>query len=187
MATTLPMWMTWSRILLIPVFILLYYLPIESAHFWGALAFMIAAITDWLDGFLARRLGSTSKLGAFVDPVADKLAVGAALVMVAAEYQILWVTLSAIIIIMRELAISGLREWMAEHGIREVVAVSRLGKWKTAIQLAALTWLLYGDTLWGINWGALGFPALYLAALLTLITWIEYMRGAWPHLRETLR
>ncbi len=184
---SLPMLMTWMRVLLIPVFIALYYLPIEDARFWSALAFMVAAITDWLDGFLARRFQQTSKLGAFVDPVADKLAVGAALIMVAVEYQHVWVTLSAIVIIMRELAISGLREWMAEHQVRDVVAVSRLGKWKTALQLAALTWLLYGGTLWGIDWGALGLPALYVAAALTLVTWVEYMRAAWPHLKSTLR
>ncbi len=184
---SLPMLMTWMRVVLIPVFIVLYYLPIEQARFWSALAFMVAAITDWLDGYLARRFDQTSKLGAFVDPVADKLAVGAALVMVAAEYQQLWVTLSAIVIIMRELAISGLREWMAEHQIRDVVAVSKLGKWKTAIQLAALVWLLYGGVLWGVNWGTLGFPALYLAAVLTVVTWVEYMRAAWPALKRTLR
>ena len=87
---------------------------------------------------------------------------------------------------MRELAISGLREWMAEHQIRDVVAVSRLGKWKTALQLAALTWLIYGGELWGIPWGELGFPALYIAAVLTLITWYEYMRASWPYLKKTL-
>lgn len=184
---SLPMLLTWMRVLLIPVFILLYYLPIEQARFWSALVFLLAAVTDWLDGFLARRLQQTSKLGAFLDPVADKLAVGAALIMVAVEYQNLWITLSAIVIVMRELAISGLREWMAAHQIRQVVAVSRLGKWKTAVQLAALIWLLYGGELWGIDWGMLGYPALYLAAALTIITWIEYMRAAWPHLKPTLR
>ncbi|WP_294949167.1 CDP-diacylglycerol--glycerol-3-phosphate 3-phosphatidyltransferase [Sulfurivirga sp.] len=184
---SLPMLLTWMRVALIPLFVVLYYLPIEDARFWSGVAFMTAAITDGLDGWLARRFGQTSKLGAFVDPIADKLAVGAALVMVAAEYQNLWVTLSAIVIITRELAVSGLREWMAEHQLRDVVAVSKLGKWKTAIQLTALVWLIYGGTLWGVNWGALGFPALYLAAVLTLITWVEYFRAAWPALRETLR
>lgn len=184
--SSLPMLMTWMRVALIPVFVILYYAPIEQARFWSGLAFMIAAITDWLDGWLARRFGQTSKLGAFIDPVADKLAVSAALVIVAVEYQQLWVTLSAIVILMRELAISGLREWMAEHQVRDVVAVSRLGKWKTALQLAALTWLIYGGELWGIPWGELGFPALYIAAVLTLITWYEYMRASWPYLKKTL-
>lgn len=183
---SLPMLMTWSRVLLIPVFVTLYYLPIENAHFWGALVFMIGAITDWLDGFIARRFGQTSQLGAFIDPVADKLAVGAACIMVVAEYQQLWITLSAMVIVLRELAISGLREWMAEHQLRDVVTVSKLGKLKTVLQLAALTWLLYGGTLWGIDWGALGYPAFYLAAVLTLITWVDYMRAAWPVLQKTL-
>ncbi|WP_246261727.1 CDP-diacylglycerol--glycerol-3-phosphate 3-phosphatidyltransferase [Thiomicrorhabdus cannonii] len=184
---SLPMMMTWSRVVLIPVFLICYYAPIEDARFWAGLAFMIAAITDWFDGFLARKLGSDSKLGAFLDPVADKLIVGAALVVVAAEYHDnLLVILSAIIILMREIGISALREWMAENNAREVVAVSKLGKIKTASQLAALTWLLYGGELWGVNWGELGFPMLYFAAVLTLITWVQYMRAALPEiLRST--
>ena len=182
---SLPMLMTWARVVLIPVFVTLYYLPIEQAHFWAALVFMVGAITDWLDGFLARRFGQTSRLGAFVDPVADKLAVGAACVMVAVEYQMLGVTLAAMVIILRELAISGLREWMAAHQLRDVVAVSQLGKLKTVLQLAALTWLLYGDTLWGVNWAVLGLWAFYLAAALTVVTWIAYMRAAWPVLQRT--
>ncbi|WP_232023533.1 CDP-diacylglycerol--glycerol-3-phosphate 3-phosphatidyltransferase [Thiomicrorhabdus aquaedulcis] len=180
---SLPMMMTWSRVVLIPVFIILYYSPLEEARFWAGLVFMIAAITDWFDGYLARKLGSDSKLGAFLDPVADKLIVAAALIVVAAEYHDnLWVIVSAIIIMMREIGISALREWMAENNAREVVAVSKLGKIKTASQLAALTWLLYGGELWGINWGALGFPMLYFAATLTLITWIQYTKAAMPEL-----
>jgi CDP-diacylglycerol--glycerol-3-phosphate 3-phosphatidyltransferase len=126
-------------------------------------------------------------LGAFLDPVADKLIVAAALVIVAVEYQNLWVTLSAIVILMREVSISALREWMAENNAREVVAVSGLGKIKTASQMAAVTWLIYGGTLWGINWGALGFPMLYFAAILTLVTWIQYTRAALPVILEADR
>lgn len=173
--------MTWSRVFLIPVFIFLYYAPIEDARFWAGLAFMIAAITDWFDGYLARKMGVSSKLGAFLDPVADKLIVSAALIVVAAEYHDnLWVVLSAIIIMMREIGISALREWMAENNAREIVAVSNLGKIKTASQLAALTWLLYGGELWGVNWGELGFPMLYFAAVLTFITWVQYTMAALP-------
>jgi len=180
---SLPMMMTWSRIVLIPVFLLCYYAPIEDARFWAGLAFMIAAITDWFDGYLARKLGSDSKLGAFLDPVADKLIVAAALIVVAAEYHDnIFVIISAILIMMREIGISALREWMAENNAREVVAVSYLGKIKTASQLAALTWLLYGGTLWGVNWGELGFPMLYFAAALTVITWVQYMRAAMPEI-----
>lgn len=180
---SIPMMMTWSRVVLIPVFLICYYAPIEDARFWAGLAFMIAAITDWFDGYLARKLGSDSKLGAFLDPVADKLIVAAALIVVAAEYHDnIWVILSAVVIIMREVSISALREWMAENNAREVVAVSKLGKIKTASQLAALTWLIYGGELWGVDWGQLGFPMLYFAAVLTVITWAQYTRAALPEI-----
>lgn len=181
----LPMWMTWTRVVLIPIFVLVYYAPIEQARLIAGWLFLIAAITDWLDGYFARKLGVSSPLGAFLDPVADKLMVAAALVMVAVEYQAFWVTLSAIVILMREVSISALREWMAENNAREVVAVSGLGKIKTATQMAALTWLIYGGTLWGIDWGMIGFPMLYLAAVLTLITWVQYTRAAIPVIMET--
>ncbi len=184
---SLPMLMTWTRVALIPVFLICYFSPIDDARFWAGLAFMIAAITDWFDGFFARKLNVSSKLGAFLDPVADKLIVSAALIVVAVEYQNLWVTLSAVVIMMREISISALREWMAENNAREVVAVSSLGKIKTASQLAALTWLVYGGSLWGINWGELGFPMLYFAAILTLITWWQYSVAALPVLREAAK
>lgn len=149
---------------------------------------MIAAITDWFDGFLARKLGSDSKLGAFLDPVADKLIVAAALIVVAAEYHDnIWVILSAIVIMMREVGISALREWMAENNARDVVAVSNLGKVKTASQLAALTWLIYGGELWGVNWGELGYPMLYFAAVLTAITWVQYTKAALPEILRSTR
>lgn len=180
------MMMTWARVVLIPVFLVLYYAPIEDAHFWAGWAFMIAAITDWFDGYLARKLGSDSKLGAFLDPVADKLIVSAALIVVAAEYHDnLLVIISAILIMMREIGISALREWMAENNAREVVAVSKLGKIKTASQLAALTWLIYGGELWGVNWGELGFPMLYFAAVLTVVTWVQYTKAALPEIKRS--
>lgn len=181
------MLMTWTRVALIPVFLICYFSPIDDARFWAGLAFMIAAITDWFDGYFARKLNVSSKLGAFLDPVADKLIVAAALIVVSVEYQNIWVTLSAIVIMMREISISALREWMAENNARDVVAVSKLGKVKTASQLAALTWLIYGGTLWGIDWGALGFPMLYFAATLTLITWWQYSVAALPVLKEAVQ
>lgn len=181
----LPMIMTWLRVILIPVFLILYYSPIEEARFWAGLVFMIAAITDWLDGYLARLLKVDSKLGAFLDPVADKLIVAAALIVVAVEYQDFWVTICAILIMMREISISALREWMAEHNARDLVSVSQLGKIKTASQLAALTWLLYGGDLWGVNWGELGFTMLYFATILTVITWVQYTKEAIPIILET--
>ncbi|WP_026329630.1 CDP-diacylglycerol--glycerol-3-phosphate 3-phosphatidyltransferase [Thiomicrorhabdus arctica] len=185
---SLPMMMTWSRVVLIPVFLICYYAPIEDARYWAGLAFMVAAITDWFDGYLARKLGVDSKLGAFLDPVADKLIVAAALIVVAAEYHDnIYVIISAVLIMMREIGISALREWMAENNAREVVAVSNLGKLKTASQLAALTWLLYGGELWGVNWGELGFPMLYFAATLTVITWIQYTKAALPEIIRSVK
>ena len=184
----LPMAMTWLRVALIPVFLICYYAPIEDARFWAGLAFMIAAITDWFDGYLARLLKVDSKLGAFLDPVADKLIVAAALIVVAAEYHNnLLVIVSAVLIMMREISISALREWMAENNAREVVAVSSLGKIKTASQLAALTWLLYGGELWGVNWENLGFPMLYFATILTVITWVQYTKVAIPVILESTK
>jgi len=180
-----PMAITWARVLLIPVFLAVYYAPIEDARFWASLVFMIAAITDWLDGYLARKLDVISKLGAFLDPVADKLIVAAALIVVAVEYQNILITISAILIMMREISISALREWMAENNARAVVAVSNLGKIKTVSQLVALTWLLYGGQFWGINWEQLGIFMLYFATALTVITWVQYTKAAIPVIMET--
>lgn len=185
---SIPMMMTWSRVILIPVFLICYFSPMEEARYWAGMAFMIASITDWFDGYLARKLNADSKLGAFLDPVADKLIVAAALIVVASEYHDnLWVILSAVVIMMREISISALREWMAENNAREVVAVSNLGKIKTASQLAALTWLIYGGELWGVNWGQLGFPMLYFAAILTVITWYQYAKAALPVILESTK
>ncbi|AHF01259.1 CDP-diacylglycerol--glycerol-3-phosphate 3-phosphatidyltransferase [Thiomicrospira aerophila AL3] len=179
----LPMSITWLRVALIPLFILIYYLPFETARFVAMLVFVIAALTDWLDGYLARRLDATSKFGAFLDPVADKLIVAVALVMVAVEYQDLLITLAAIVIIMREVAVSALREWMAQQKLSDVVAVSKIGKYKTTFQLVALAMLIYGGNLFGVPWPTMGFGLLMLAALLTLWSFVQYSIAAWPKLR----
>jgi CDP-diacylglycerol--glycerol-3-phosphate 3-phosphatidyltransferase len=182
----LPMLMTWARIFLIPVFLLIYYLPFDWAHFAAMLVFVLAAITDWLDGFLARRYNATSQLGAFLDPVADKLIVAVALIVVAIEYQDWIVTLSTIVIIMREMAVSALREWMAQHKLSEVVAVSKTGKYKTTFQLIALAMLIYGGTLFGVPWVDLGLMLLIVAAFLTLLSLWQYARAAWPAIKPHL-
>ncbi len=183
---SIPMAMTWSRIALIPVFLVIYFSPLEEARLWAGIIFMVAAITDWLYGYLARKMGADSKLGAFLDPVADKLIVSAALIVVVSEYHDhVWVVISAVVIMMREISISALREWMAENNAREVVAVSNLGKIKTVSQLVALTWLIYGGQFWGINWEALGFVMLYFAAILTVITWWQYGKAAFPVILES--
>lgn len=175
----LPMAMTWARVFLIPVFVLVYYLPFTYSSLVAMLIFVFAAMTDWLDGYLARRFNATSRFGAFLDPVADKLIVAVALIVVAVDYQHWIVTLAAIIIIMREMAVSALREWMAEHNKSEAVAVSMIGKYKTTFQLIALALLIYGGQLFGVPWVEIGLVMLVMATLLTLWSLVQYGFSAW--------
>ncbi|HEY9018868.1 CDP-diacylglycerol--glycerol-3-phosphate 3-phosphatidyltransferase [Thiomicrospira sp.] len=182
----LPMTITWIRVLLIPVFLVVYYLPFEMAHFSAMVIFVIAALTDWLDGYLARRFQATSRFGAFLDPVADKLIVAVALVVVAVDYQNWIVTLATIIIIMREMAVSALREWMAESKLSDVVAVSKMGKYKTTFQLIALSFLIYGGELFGVPWVELGLILLIVATFLTVLSLWNYAKAAWPAIKSGL-
>ncbi len=180
----IPNLITVLRVLLIPIFILLFYLPYHWSYMAASSVFAFAAATDWLDGYLARRLEQSTPFGAFLDPVADKLMVAVALVLLVQAHANLWLTLPAAVIIGREIVISALREWMAELGARAQVAVSNLGKWKTAAQMLALVILLAnppGFTFWVI----VGYVLLLLAAGLTLWSMVQYMRAAWPHLRTT--
>jgi cardiolipin synthase (CMP-forming) len=187
MPFNLPIALTWLRIILIPVFVAVYYLPdtwlTPVAKNWTAMSiFAVAAITDWLDGYLARRLGETSAFGAFLDPVADKLMVAAALILLVqlgrAEAYL------AIIIIGREIAISALREWMAQIGKTKNVAVAFVGKVKTAAQMTAIIALLLWEPLIPyVSTPLLGSIALWVAAILTLWSMFHYLRLAAPHLR----
>lgn len=183
----LPNTLTLLRIALIPVFALFFYLPFSWSNLVTTLLFALAALTDWLDGFLARRLGATSAFGAFLDPVADKLMVSTALVLLVdrnpTEHYDLLMALPAVIIISREITISALREWMAELGAKGKVAVNYIGKIKTGVQMAALLLLLYKEPLYGFNAAAWGFVLLYIAALLTLWSMTVYLLAAWPLLR----
>ncbi|MFP4063381.1 MAG: CDP-diacylglycerol--glycerol-3-phosphate 3-phosphatidyltransferase [Halochromatium sp.] len=178
----IPNILTLLRIVLIPVFVVVFYLPVPWARLVCALIFTIAAVTDWLDGYLARRWNQTSPLGAFLDPVADKLMVAVALVLlVQAEASIL-LALPAAVIIGREITVSALREWMAEIGARAMVKVSMAGKVKTALQMISIMLLILGSPFLGLP---LYWPAvvlLYVAALLTLWSMILYLRAAWPSL-----
>ena len=140
--TNIPNLLTLLRVLLIPVFILLFYLPFEWSYLAASAVFAVASLTDWLDGYLARRWEQSTPFGAFLDPVADKLMVAVALVMLVEEHASFWLTLPAVIIIGREIVVSALREWMAELGARAQVAVSNLGKWKTTAQMVALVILI---------------------------------------------
>ena len=179
----IPNALTLFRIVLIPVFVLLFYLSFPGSHLATAAVFGLAGITDWLDGYLARKLGQATPLGAFLDPVADKLMVAVALALLIERYDAWWFTLPAVIIIGREIVISALREWMAELGKRTSVAVSYLGKVKTTAQIVAIIGLL----LLPPDPGSLGYMAnmicLYVAALLTLWSMLIYLRAAWPDLR----
>lgn len=177
----IPNLLTTLRVILIPIFVLVFYLPFSWSYIIASGIFSLAAITDWLDGYLARRLGQMTPFGAFFDPVADKLMVVVALVLLIEEHHQLWLTLPAIIIIGRELVISALREWMAELGARSHVAVSRLGKWKTAAQIAALIVLLANPPVFNA-WVITGYGLLIVAAVLTLWSMCHYLIAAWPHL-----
>jgi len=178
-AYSIPNILTLIRILIIPLLVLVYYFP---ANRWGmpiaALLFGLAALTDWLDGYLARKLNQTSKLGAFLDPIADKLIVVTVLVMIVDEYGKLSILIPALIIIGREIAISGLREWMSELGHSGSVSVSMLGKIKTIVQMVALFLLLYYYPIFGIPVFKLGVWLLYIAAALTLWSMMVYIGRA---------
>ena len=185
MQFNIPTLLTLFRVVLIPFFVLAFYLPVVWAPFACALLFLIAAVTDWFDGYLARRWNQSTRFGAFLDPVADKVMVATALVLVAEHYHSWWVTLPAATMIAREIIISALREWMAEIGARAHVAVSNMGKWKTAAQMLALVILLANPSDFTF-WVLLGYALLLIAAGLTLWSMLQYLRAAWPHLRTTV-
>lgn len=177
----IPIILTLLRIALIPVLVVVFYLPIGYwANFFSTAIFALAAITDWFDGYLARRWHQTSRFGAFLDPVADKLIVAVALVLLVEANGSVWLTIPALIIIGREISISALREWMAELGERTAVAVSQIGKVKTTAQMSALLMLLYHHSLWGIPIHSLGLLLLYIAAVLTMWSMLVYLKAALP-------
>lgn len=187
MPLNIPNLLTWFRILMIPVFVAVFYVPDESLslhhkHLLSTFIFWLASITDWLDGYLARKLNQGSAFGAFLDPVADKLMVAAALIVLV-KLNLVDVII-AFIIIGREITISALREWMAQLGESKSVAVSMLGKFKTAFQMLAILFLLYQEPILGIStlwWGNL---LIYLAAVLTLWSMVYYLMLAMPQIRK---
>lgn len=181
-AYTIPNLLTGLRILLIPVIVGLFYLPFGWGDVVAGLLFALAGITDSLDGYLARRTGQVSPLGEFLDPVADKLIVATALVLIVSRNPVWYVTLMAAVIIGREIAISALREWMAEIGARRKVAVSSIGKFKTIAQIVGLTMMLYYQDLWGLPIYWIGLVLTLVAAILTLWSMLGYLRAAWPDL-----
>ena len=195
---SLPNLLTFTRISVIPVLVCVFYLPFTWAHSAAAILFIVASLTDWLDGFLARSLSQSTKLGAFLDPVADKLMVCVVLVVVAAEpyYQVihlsssrlvipaLFITIPAAIIVSREIIVSALREWMAELGKRASVKVSKWGKVKTTVQMLALTILLYCNQNSNPLLILTGYILLYLAVILTISSMLLYLQAAWLELHS---
>ncbi|OCH32731.1 CDP-diacylglycerol--glycerol-3-phosphate 3-phosphatidyltransferase [Aliivibrio fischeri] len=175
MRLTIPNILTFIRLALIPVFVVVFYLPYEWSAVAAAMVFWVAGFTDWLDGLLARKLGQTSRFGAFLDPVADKVMVAAALILITEHYHTIWITIPAITMIAREIIISALREWMAEIGKRASVAVSWIGKVKTVSQMFALWVLIWRYDDWMI-W--LGYAALYIATILTYWSMVQYLAAA---------
>ena len=198
MINTLPNILTFIRIAVIPFLVLVFYLPVPWGHLAAAIIFTCAAITDWLDGYLARSLKQSTKLGAFLDPVADKLMVSIALVLIVGEPQfqtlvlpdvtysipMAMITVPAAIIVSREIVVSALREWMAEIGKRTSVAVSHVGKVKTTVQMIALIILLYCDLTTNAAIIVIGYVLLYVSAALTLWSMVIYLKAAWPEFKE---
>ncbi|MEI6897832.1 MAG: CDP-diacylglycerol--glycerol-3-phosphate 3-phosphatidyltransferase [Psychromonas sp.] len=177
----IPNILTGFRICLIPVFVVIYYLPVTWAAPVAAFIFMLAGFTDILDGYLARKLNQLTPFGAFLDPVADKIMVAVSLVMIVDHYANIWVAIPAMIMICREIIISALREWMAEMGQRASVAVSNIGKVKTFAQMMALFFLIwqYSEMM---EW--LGFAFMLVATVLTLWSMVIYLKAAWPALKN---
>jgi len=183
MFLTIPTVMTWTRIVAIPLIVGVFYLPLaaETRNLIATVMFIVFAATDWLDGFLARKLNQTSAFGAFLDPVADKFLVCASLlVLVHLQRADVFV---ALIIIGREIAISALREWMAQIGASRSVAVHMLGKLKTTVQMLAIPFLLYDARVLGIDTGVWGTWLIWLAAVLTVWSMAYYLRKALPEIR----
>ena len=196
MKLTIPTWLTLLRIVLIPVLVVVFYLPYAWTNFAAVFVFVLAALTDWLDGWIARRYNQFSAFGAFLDPVADKLMVAVALFLIVQGHPTPWMAFWAAVIVGREIAVSALREWMAELGQRAKVKVAALGKFKTIVQMVALGCLLYSVTpatapkldIWmGTLVFRIGDWLLAIAAVLTLWSGAQYLWAAWPSLRENER
>lgn len=190
---TIPNQITMFRIVLIPAFLVVYYLPLDWSHFGAFCIFWLASVSDALDGYLARKLNQSSSFGAFFDPVADKLMVVAAIVIILTSYTSMWIIVPALLMLAREIVISALREFMSSRGKRDAVAVSNLGKYKTAAQMLALMGLIWKPSYdipliifdfpqaWLMN---LAYFFYFIATILTLWSMIEYFKAAWPELSD---
>ncbi|MEZ5495321.1 MAG: CDP-diacylglycerol--glycerol-3-phosphate 3-phosphatidyltransferase [Gammaproteobacteria bacterium] len=186
MTKNLPNILTVSRVALIPVMILFFYLPFEWNRIAACTVFFFASITDFFDGYFARKHKTYSRFGAFLDPVADKITVTTALVILLQDHPTILMMIATTVIIGREITISALREWMAELGERTAVNVAFIGKVKTLFQMFAIGFLLYERDLWGMPVYIIGLTLLYIAAALTLWSMYVYLRAAWPMMKETI-
>lgn len=182
MSWNLPNFLTWLRIILIPFLGLLFLMPYPWSNALAAAVFAFAALTDWLDGYLARLWSQTSPFGAFLDPVADKLIVAVALIVILTGSPSVLVAVPVAVIIGREIAVSALREWMAEIGQRGTVKVGFMGKVKTTAQMAAIILLLYKAPVLGVSAFTVGLWLLWLATVLTIYSMALYLNGAWQAL-----
>lgn len=190
---TIPNQITLFRIILIPVFILVYYLPLSWSNFGAFAIFWLAAVSDALDGYLARKLNQSSAFGAFIDPVADKLMVAAALIMISENYAQWYISIPAMVMIAREIFISALREFMSSRGKRDTVAVSTMGKYKTAAQMLGIMGLIWQPDydipliIFDFPWEILMFAAYafyFVATVLTVWSMVVYFKAAWPELKS---
>ncbi len=184
MPINIPNALTSFRILAIPLVVLVFYLPFEWARPASGILFGLAGVTDWLDGYLARRLNQTSNFGAFLDPVADKLMVSTALVLLVQRDPSLLMTMVAVVIIGREITVSALREWMSALGERAQVSVTDFAKWKTTLQIFGISFMLYEYPQFGWPVYGIGMVLLLVAVVLTLWSMFDYLRAAWPVMRE---
>ena len=181
----LPNSLTWFRILAIPLVVVLFYLPVPWSNPAAAWMFALAGVTDLLDGYLARRLGQTSSFGAFLDPVADKLMVATALVLIVQSDPQPYLAVVAAIIVGREITVSALREWMSQIGAQARVAVTWFGKWKTTLQIVGIALMLHQRPMLGLPVYEIGTALLYVAAAITLWSMIDYLRLAWPVIKRS--
>ena len=190
MPFNIPNLLTWLRILLIPLFVGIFYfekswVSLPNQNLVATVIFTLAAVTDWFDGWLARKLNQTSAFGAFLDPVADKLMVAVTLFLIVQENPTPLMAVTSAVIVGREITISALREWMAEMGARGKVAVSSVGKLKTIFQMTGLSMMLFRSDVWFIPAFELGVYCLVAAAALTLWSMVVYLRAAWPELMRS--
>jgi len=183
MLFNVPNALTCFRIIAIPLVVVIYYLPVSWAGPAAGLLFGLAGATDWLDGYLARRLDQTSSFGAFLDPVADKLIVSTALLVLVQNNPTVVLAIVSAVIIGREITVSALREWMSELGARANVSVTFFSKWKTTLQMFGIGFMLFEQPAFGLPVYGIGTALLYAAAILTLWSMFDYLQAAWPVMR----